>query len=136
MPTMDQVAWAEANIEHAGALENYKRGALLPYPANDDEAANRGTLRLLGAIKTVEVVYTPEELAGAARAIGEAAAAAEAAHDQAPRGEALPTLAAPGATPVVIGPEPGTEDKQPKPAATRAATGPATSRGGSASSKS
>ena len=46
--------------------------ALLPYPDGTEEVAYRGTRRVLGAIRTVEVVSTPEDLAGQARTLGEA----------------------------------------------------------------
>lgn len=116
MPTMDQVAWANANVTVGGTTTPFGRGALLPDTTSPEEAAERSTLRLIGAIRTVEVVYTPEELAEQARARGEASAAREAALDVDPATPAgdqhagqvtagPPTMVEPSGSPVVIGDE-------------------------------
>jgi hypothetical protein len=113
---MDQVAWANANVTVGGDTTPYARGALLPEPTSPEEAAERSTLRLIGAIRSVEVVYTAEELAEQARARGQASAAREAALDvdpAAPLGQQVagsaqsgpPTLVEPSGSPVVIGDE-------------------------------
>jgi hypothetical protein len=116
MGTKDQVAWANANITVAGETTPYSRGSLLPETTTPEEAAERSTLRLIGAIRTVEVVYTPEELAEQARSRGAASAAREAALDvdpAAPLGQQVaggretgpPTMVEPSGSPVVIGDE-------------------------------
>jgi hypothetical protein len=115
MATMDQVVWQTANVVVGGEHKAFNRGELLPEPASAEEANQRSLLRLGGAIRMVEVVYTPEELAEQAQARGEAAAAREAALDvdpALPAGEqqaggepGRPTLVAPGGAPVVIGDE-------------------------------
>jgi hypothetical protein len=117
MATQDQVAWASVNVSTAGEQQNYARGALLPEVASAEESAERSLLRLGGAIRTVEVVYTPEELAAAAQLRGEEHAARVSAHDvdpSLPGGQQVPGTAKAGpptlvtgtGSPVVIGPEP------------------------------
>jgi hypothetical protein len=114
---MDQVAWANCNVTVGGDTSPFGRGSLLPEPTSPEEAAERSTLRLIGAIRTVEVVYTPEELAEQARALGQATAAREAALDvdpALPLGQQVPgtaeagppTMVEPSGSPVVIGDEP------------------------------
>jgi hypothetical protein len=106
MAIQDQAVWASVNVPHPekGSV-NYKRGELLPDPASEEEAAARSLLRLGGALRTVEVVYTPEELADQATARAELAAAASAAQDPgADPAEHPPTLTATHGSPVVIGP--------------------------------
>jgi len=116
MPTMDQVAWAGVNAVVGTQREHFTRGALLPAPATADEAYDRQTLRLIGAIRVVEVVYTPEELAEQMKAAGQQGAAREAAGQvdpAAPLGDQTelaaaagpPTVTSPGGAPVVIGDE-------------------------------
>ena len=116
MPTMDQVAWANANILIGAAREPHSRGSLLPEPVTAEESADRQTLRLIGALRVVEVIYTPDELAEQARAQGAAVAARESAADvdpSLPLGEQVtgsadpgpPVLAGGGGAPVVIGDE-------------------------------
>jgi hypothetical protein len=116
MPTMDQVAWATCNVSVPGGSERFARGDLLPEPGSDAERAERSTLRTIGAIRTVEVVYTPEELADQARERGQATAAREAALDVDPSlpladqvpgtvEPGRPTLMEPSGAPVVIGDE-------------------------------
>lgn len=116
MPTMDQVAWAQVNISTGGETASYKRGDLLPETADPEEAAQRSLLRIGGAIRIVEVVYTAEELAEQARSRGEATAAAMVAHDvdlSVPLAEQTqvggepgpPTLTSAHGGPVVIGDE-------------------------------
>jgi hypothetical protein len=113
---MDQVAWANANVLIGAAREPHSRGSLLPEPATAEEAADRQTLRLIGALRVVEVIYTPEELADQARAQGAATAARESAADvdpSLPLGEQVagsadpgpPVLTGAGGAPVVIGDE-------------------------------
>ncbi len=116
MPTMDQVAWANANILVGDSRPPYPRGALLPEPATAEEAADRSLLRMIGAVRTVEVVYTAEELAEQARARGTADAAAAHAGEvdtTLPMGDQVttptpagpPTLHGGTGAPVVIGDE-------------------------------
>jgi hypothetical protein len=109
MAIQDQAVWASVNVPHPdkGSV-NYKRGELLPAPASEEEAAARSLLRLGGALRTVEVVYTPEELAEQAQGRAElAAAAAVAADPDADPAEHPPTLTATHGSPVVIGPPEG-----------------------------
>jgi hypothetical protein len=131
MPTQDQVTWAAVNLVVGGETQSFTRGALLPEVTDGEESAHRSLLRAGGAIRTVEVVYTPEELAAAAKQRGEAAAANAAQHDVDPAlpsggqvtGTAKPgppTLEAPGHAPVVVGPEP---DAKPAPRAAKPAAG-------------
>jgi hypothetical protein len=111
MAIQDQAVWASVNVPHPdkGSV-NYKRGELLPAPASEEEAAARSLLRLGGALRTVEVVYTPEELAEQAQGRAElAAAAAVAADPDADPAEHPPTLTTTHGSPVVIGP-PGGDD--------------------------
>lgn len=114
MPTQDQVVWSNCNVFVDGEHQTFTRGALLPTAASPDEEAQRGLLRLGGALRVVEVVYTPEELAEQAQARAEATAEREAALDVDPElpladqmpGTAepgAPTLTTPGGTPVVLG---------------------------------
>ena len=114
MPTMDQVAWAQVNVSTGGETAAFKRGDLLPETADPEEMAQRSLLRIGGALRIVEVVYTDEELAEQARARGEATASAMVAHDvdpSVPLGEqtatggepGLPTLTSAHGGPVVIG---------------------------------
>lgn len=115
MPTMDQVAWATANITVGGESTLFTRGALLPDPANAEEQGERGILRSIGAIRTVEVVYTPEELAAQAKERAEVTAQREAAYDAAadasasqvpgPGEPGRPVLQEPSGNPVVVGDE-------------------------------
>jgi len=81
MPTMDQVAWANVNVHAEGETKPFPRGALLPDAEDPEEASERSLLRIIGAIRTVEVVYTPDELAEQAKVRAETAAAAVTAHD-------------------------------------------------------
>lgn len=117
MPTMDQVAWANCNVTVGGDTTPFGRGSLLPEPTTPEESAERSTLRLIGAIRTVEVVFTPEELAEQARQRGASTAAREAALDvdsSLPLGQQTagtaqagpPTMVEPSGSPVVIGDEP------------------------------
>jgi hypothetical protein len=116
MPVMDQVVWASVNIASASGTTAYGRGALLPDPADPEEASTRNLLRIGGALRTVEVVYTAEELAEQMGAQAAASSARVAALDVDPTaavgnqtlgtGEpGPPTLESPGTTPVVIGPD-------------------------------
>lgn len=117
MPVMDQAVWQSVSLATSGGdVVQYKRGDLLPDPGSDEEAAQRTLLRLGGALRVVEVVYTAEELAEQATARGEQSAAAAVAHDVDPtvpmeqqaHGEAeagLPTLTSTHGSPVVIGDE-------------------------------
>lgn len=114
MPTMDQVAWAQVNVSTGGETAAFKRGDLLPETADPEEIAQRSLLRIGGALRIVEVVYTDEELAEMAKARGQATASAMVAHDvdpTVPLGEqtqggsepGLPTLTSAHGGPVVIG---------------------------------
>lgn len=116
MPTMDQVAWAGANVVVGQVREHFARGALLPAPVTADEAYDRQTLRIIGAIRVVEVVYTPEELAAQMAAQGAATTAREQAgqvdpdvplgqQTELPAAGGPPTVVGPGGAPVVIGDE-------------------------------
>lgn len=101
----DQVAWKTANIAVAGEPRVWHAGDLLPDPASDEESQIRNVLRLGGAIRAVEVVYTPEEIAAAGQARAEAAAGVTTA------AETAPAPAAPAAAPVIVGAE---DDAAPK----------------------
>jgi hypothetical protein len=116
MATMDQAAWANVNVLVGKIREPFTRGALLPEPGTAEEAYDRQTLRLIGAIRVVDVVYTAEELAAQMQARGEADAAREAAGQvdvSVPLGDQTEQAAAPGpptvsggaGAPVVIGDE-------------------------------
>lgn len=147
MPTQDQVAWEHCNISVDGETKAFARGELLPDPTGMDEIAQRSILRTGGAIRTVEVVYTPEELAEQARERAAATAAREGANRvdlAAPMGDQVtqpqpgaPTLMEPSGSPVVIGSE---DDQAGKPAARKPATTTTSSssggRSGSSSSSS
>lgn len=113
---MDQVAWANVNIMVGGEMQQFHRGDLLPEASSSDEASNRSLLRLGGAIRTVEVVYTADELAEQAQQRAVATAARETALDvdpalplaqqvpgTAPAGR--PTLVEPSGSPVVLASE-------------------------------
>lgn len=113
---MDQVVWAGVNVMVGGETQQFRRGDLLPEPASSDEASNRSLLRVGGAIRTVEVVYTTEELAEQAQQRAQATAARETALDvdstlplaqQVPGSAAAgrPTLVEPSGSPVVLGTE-------------------------------
>jgi hypothetical protein len=116
MATMDQAVWANVNVSVGGEHQAFARGALLPEPATAEEASERNLLRLGGALRTVEVVYTAEELADMARQRGESTATREAALDvdpAAPSGDQMAgtatagvaTMVEPSGAPVVIGNE-------------------------------
>ena len=143
MPTMDQVAWANCNVHTEGETQPFARGSLLPEAEGPEEMSERSLLRMIGAIRTVEVVYTPDELAAKVTANAEATAAATSAHDvdpARPLGEQTAGEAAPGPPtvqgthggPVVIGPEdtkpgarktPAAKETPDKPAARPSGTG-------------
>jgi hypothetical protein len=116
MPTMDQVVWANANVTVGGETQGFARGELLPEAGTAEELAERSLLRIGGALRAVEVVYTPDELAEQARLRGETTATREAALDTdpaVPSGQQMPggvpagrpTLVEPSGSPVVIGDE-------------------------------
>lgn len=117
MPTMDQVVWQSVNLAAGeGEATQYKRGDLLPATDDPEQTAQRTLLRLGGAIRVVEVVYTEEELAAQARERGEATARAAVAHDVNPAATmgsqtaggaepGHPTLTSSHGAPVVIGDE-------------------------------
>jgi hypothetical protein len=63
MPTMDQAVWLTVNVRVGDKTEVFERGALLPEAVTTEELTTRALLRLGGAIRVVEVVYTSEELA-------------------------------------------------------------------------
>lgn len=112
---MDQVAWASANVTVGGHSTPYARGALLPAATSDEEAAERSLLRLIGALRPVEVAYTQEEVNELVAARAQATAQREAAAPvdtsvplaQQAAGTAAgpPALADPSGAPVVIGDE-------------------------------
>lgn len=103
MPTtMDQVVWAQIGIHHDGENRYFKKGDLLPPASDSEEASTRNLLRIGGAVRTVEVVYTPDELAAQAQVRAETTARHEAA-PAVPAGP--PTLTSPAAAPVVVGDE-------------------------------
>jgi hypothetical protein len=116
MATMDQVVWSNCNVMVDGEHTSFTRGQLLPAAASQDELDQRTLLRLGGALRTVEVVYTAEELAEQAQQRGEATAARDAAYDvdpTLPSGQQMPgtmepgrpTLMEPSGSPVVLGTE-------------------------------
>lgn len=116
MATMDQAVWANVNVTVEGEHAAFARGALLPEPATAEEASERTLLRLGGALRTVEVVYTQDELADMARARGDATAAREAqfgVDPDLPMGDQMSgtattgvsTMVEPSGSPVVIGNE-------------------------------
>jgi len=136
MGTQDQVVWPSVNIPGA----TYQRGALLPDAVTDEESDYRALLRIGGALRVVEVVYTPEELAAMAGERAETTAVREAAlstDPAAPSGEATaggaspgrPTLAEPSGAPIVVGSE---EDKASRSRSSRSSGG-AGGGGGTAS---
>jgi hypothetical protein len=109
MPVQDQVVWQNVNVAVGGQSRNFARGALLPNPTSEAEANTRALLRLGGALRVVEVVYTEAELAqrrrGPARpAEASARAGITAAEPAAPAATA--TAQAPASGPVVLGPKP------------------------------
>ena len=100
MPTMDQVVWQSVNLATGeGEATQYKRGELLPATEDQEQLAQRSLLRIGGALRVVEVVYTEEELAEQARSRGQASARAAVAHDVDPdatMGAQVPGTAEPG----------------------------------------
>jgi hypothetical protein len=117
MPVQDQVVWQNVNVTVAGRNRNFARGELLPNPTSEPEANNRALLRLGGALRVVEVVYTEAELAQRRRSTARpAAAAARAGITAAEPAPAAPAAAQaatpekpaepPGSGPVVLGPKP------------------------------
>jgi hypothetical protein len=106
MPVQDQAVWRHVTVVCGDAPHVFGRGDLLPAPRTDAEASNRTLLRLGGALRVVEVVYTEEELAARGRRPGqgpaEAGHAAGASAVVAPAENADPR----GGAPVVLGPKP------------------------------
>ena len=76
MPIQDQAAAKQITVVTAGKPVVYERGELLPPPVNDEESNTRALLRLGGAVRVVEVVYTPDELAARSQHAGGARASA------------------------------------------------------------
>jgi hypothetical protein len=110
MPVQDQAVWKTVTLSTAGVPHVYARGDLLPPPTTDAEANQRSLARLGGALRVVEVVFTPEELATRGRAHGQSPSqASEAAGvvsaTVTPPVNADPRVATVGA-PVVLGPKP------------------------------
>jgi hypothetical protein len=107
MPVQDQVVWQNVNVSVGGKNRHFARGELLPNPTSEPEANNRALLRLGGALRVVEVVYTEAELAARRRGRARPADTAERAGITS---AAAPTSAAPAeapaAGPVVLGPKP------------------------------
>jgi hypothetical protein len=106
MPVQDQAMAREVTVRTGGKDRVFTRGDLLPPPTNDAEANTRTLLRIGGALRVVEVVYTPDEIAARSRQPGQgpaqASAGAGAAAVVAPQDSADPR----GGAPVVLGPKP------------------------------
>lgn len=110
MPVQDQAVWRQVNVVTGGTPVVYQRGELLPPPASDAENNTRTLLRLGGALRVVEVVFTPDEL----KARGEVAGAGPA---RAGATAGMPATVAPGpdsdprlpVAPVVLGPKPSAQ---------------------------
>ena len=96
MPIQDQAAAKQITVVTAGKAVVYERGELLPPPASDEESNTRALLRLGGAVRVVEVVYTPDELAARSQHAGGARASA-----------------AVGVTAAVVTPPAGSDPRQP-----------------------
>jgi hypothetical protein len=107
MPIQDQAAAKQVTVVTAGQVVVYERGELLPPPSNEEEANTRSLLRLGGALRVVEVVYTPDELRARERQSGLTGA-------QASQAAGIPAAVAPApetdprqpVAPVVLGPKP------------------------------
>ena len=114
MPMQDQAVWSNVNATVNGTMTSFGRGALLPDPVTGDESAERTLLRIGGALRTVEVVPTEEELLAQIQARAEATSAREVAADVDPAATTgnqvagavepgPPTLHTGAGAPVVIG---------------------------------
>jgi hypothetical protein len=106
MPVQDQAVWKSVTLVTAGAQHVYQRGELLPPPASDQESSQRTLLRLGGALRVVEVVYTPEELAARGRRPGQGPAQADEGAGWVATAVVAPAGADPRGAPVVLGPKP------------------------------
>jgi hypothetical protein len=109
MPVQDQAVWRSVTVPVSGKSQSFQRGELLPPPASEAENSQRSLLRLGGALRVVEVVFTPEELAARQGRPGQGPAATSAG-----AGVTAAVAPAPGADPrspnlggpVVLGPKP------------------------------
>jgi hypothetical protein len=107
MPVQDQAVWKSVTVVTHGSPQSFHRGDLLPPPAGDAESNQRALLRLGGALRVVEVVYTPDELRARGQGGGQSPAQAGVS-----AGLAAAVAPAPGAdprqpaAPVVLGPKP------------------------------
>jgi hypothetical protein len=106
MPVQDQVVWQTINVNVGGQRRHFARGELLPAPVSEAEANARALMRLGGALRVVEVVYTEAELAARRRGRARPADAAERAGITAAAPASTATAAAPASGPVVLGPKP------------------------------
>jgi hypothetical protein len=109
MPVQDQAVWRQVTVVTGGQNHVYNRGDLLPAPASERENSLRTLLRLGGALRVVEVVFTPDELAARASRPGQGPAAtntnAGVTATVVPPATADPRVATVGA-PLVLGPKP------------------------------
>jgi hypothetical protein len=106
MPVQDQAVWRSVTVVTGGTPKVFNRGELLPPPATDGESGQRTLLRLGGALRVVEVVFTEAELAARGRRQGQGPAESNA-------GAGVASVVAPGpdqdprvGAPVVLGPKP------------------------------
>jgi hypothetical protein len=114
MPVQDQVVWQSVNVAVRGRLRTFKRGELLPPPADDKEANLRALARLGGALKVVEVVRVapdPATRTSPAQAAAMAGIPASPSPGTTPGPAPAAEAAAPAAgestaPPVVLGPPP------------------------------
>lgn len=106
MPIQDQAAAKQITVVTAGKSVVYERGELLPPPASDEESNTRALLRLGGAVRVVEVVYTPDELATRSQHAGGARAASAAGMAAAVVGPPEGSDPRQPTAPVVLGPKP------------------------------
>lgn len=102
MPVQDQAVWPTVNITVAGRRRTYGRGELLPDPADEREAHSRQLLRLGGALRVVEVVFTEADRTRR----GGAASAAQAAEAAGVTTAVADHGGMPSGAPVVLGPPP------------------------------
>lgn len=111
MPVQDQAVWKSVNIVVGGKPTVFSRGDLLPPPATDAEANQRMLARIGGALRVVEVVFTPDELRARSQLHGQGPA--EAAATAGITAVTATVAPAPGSdprsaagAPVVLGPKP------------------------------
>jgi hypothetical protein len=106
MPVQDQAVWKHVTLKVGGKQHVFHRGELLPPPASEAENNIRALARIGGALRVVEVVFTPDELATRSHRQGQGPAATNTA-------AGVPAAVAPapgtdprGGAPVVLGPKP------------------------------